>query len=194
MTKKCKICNKANSAPMQKTCSYDCANIYLKSPEGVAAQDKLKANRLKREAARERQRQRQRKLGIRPLAEWLKLAQVEFNRYIRLRDHKLPCISCDVTHAPQWAAGHYRTVGGSPENRFNEDNVHKQCNKHCNCELSGNILEYRIRLIRRIGHDRVDVLEGEHQAKNYTIEDAKEIRTKYKRMANDLEKLHFKLI
>ena len=46
--------------------------------------------------------------------------------------------------------------------------------------LSGNIPEYRPKLIEKIGLSNVEWLEGHHEAQNYTISDANEIRDYYK--------------
>jgi hypothetical protein len=118
-------------------------------------------------------------------ADWLREAQAAFNRYIRLRDHDKPCISCGRQHQGQWHAGHYRSVGACPELRFEELNVHKQC-APCNDHLSGNIVEYRRGLIERIGIDRVEWLEGNHAAKKYTIEEIRAIKAEYTRKAKDV--------
>jgi hypothetical protein len=67
-------------------------------------------------------------------------------------------------------AGHYRTVGSSPELRFNEENCHIQC-EHCNSHLSGNIIEYRKRLIAKIGIDRVEWIEGKHEPLKLSIDE-----------------------
>lgn len=42
--------------------------------------------------------------------------------------------------------------------RFDPDNVHAQCIQ-CNHYLSGNLLEYRKRLIDKIGLERVEAVE-----------------------------------
>ncbi len=79
-------------------------------------------------------------------------AQAAFNSWVRLRDAALGCVSCDkpATWAGQWHASHFRSVGSSPEHRFNPLNVHRACSV-CNNHLSGNILGYQPELIRRIG-------------------------------------------
>lgn len=114
-------------------------------------------------------------------------AQTEFNKYIRFRDSSLPCVSCGRCHEGQYHAGHYRTVGGHPELRFSEVNCHKQCSV-CNNHKSGNIVEYRINLKARIGSERLDWLEGPHDAKKYTIEQLKEIKLKYRAKWREIER------
>lgn len=117
---------------------------------------------------------------------WLKKAQTAFNRFIRLRDADKPCVSCGRHHTGQYHAGHYRTVGAAPELRFDPMNCHKQC-APCNNHKSGNLTEYRIELVRRIGVDGVAYLEGPHKPKKYTIDELKEIAQRYKIAAKNLE-------
>jgi hypothetical protein len=117
---------------------------------------------------------------------WLKQAQAAFNAFIRGRDEKEPCISCGRHHSGQYHAGHYRTVGAHPELRFDELNCHKQCSV-CNNHLSGNLLEYRIALIKKIGQDSVEILEGPHDPKKYSIDDLKAIAKEYKQKLKDLQ-------
>jgi len=110
---------------------------------------------------------------------WLTEAQAAFNAWIRKRDEKLPCISCSRFHSGQHHAGHYLSTGARPELRFDEANVHKQC-APCNNHKSGNAIEYRINLVKRIGGKRVGMLEGPHEPKKYTIDEIKEIKKEYK--------------
>jgi hypothetical protein len=120
-----------------------------------------------------------RKEAIKTRSDWLKEAQQAFNSFVRARDAQLPCISCGRFHQGAYDAGHYRSVGSMPALRFNEDNCHKQC-VPCNQHKAGNVVEYRIRLVERIGADRVAFLEGPHEAAKYTIDDAKAIKAHYK--------------
>tara|TARA_R110000751_G_C13517498_1_gene452361 strand:- start:325 stop:573 length:249 start_codon:yes stop_codon:yes gene_type:complete len=71
------------------------------------------------------------------------------------------------------------SVGGhSSVLRYNEDNCHKQC-QPCNTHLSGNLVEFRVNLIVKIGLDRVEWLEGPHDPIKYTIEDLQALLKKY---------------
>jgi hypothetical protein len=124
---------------------------------------------------------------IKPRSQWLKEAQIEFNKFIRLRDAARPCVSCLRFHNGQYHAGHYLSTGSNPSLRFHEANVHKQCSA-CNNHLSGNIVNYRRELINRIGLEAVEWLEGPHEPKHYTIDDLKEIKRKYSQLARELEK------
>ena len=117
-------------------------------------------------------------------------AQRAFNEFIRLRDAGLGCISCDKPSdwGGQWHAGHYKTVGARPDLRFNEDNVHKQCSQ-CNNFLSGNLAQYRIALIAKIGSQRVLMLETDSETpKKYTASDYAAIHAEYSAKIKELKK------
>ena len=90
-----------------------------------------------------------------PLNKLLKKTQIVFNRWIRNRDEGLTCISCNGKYSQ---AGHYIAQGSSSNLRFNEDNVNGQC-AGCNTFKSGNLIEYRIGLVKKIGIKRVQWLE-----------------------------------
>lgn len=134
---------------------------------------------------------RRRKLAIKGKKEFKKEAQTAFNAFIRERDKHQPCISClNFTHdrlGGGYDAGHYRSRGSTPELAFEELNCHKQCKK-CNNQLSGNITNYRIHLIKRIGIDNLDWVEGPHELTRHTKEDYIEIKAKYKNKLKDLQK------
>ena len=91
----------------------------------------------------------------------LNKTQYYFNRYIRLRDMGLPCISCDSPHFDH--ATHFFPVRGNPELRFDERNVHGGCAK-CNTFLYGNQYEYSRRLPLRIGQQAFDELVEKYEA------------------------------
>lgn len=175
--KKCEVC--ANSfvpaRTMQKVCCSTCAYKFA-TEQAKEKHDKQQRKELR--AAKEK---------IKSRATWIREAQSAFNSYIRARDAKYPCISCGRHHDGQYHAGHYRTVGGNPELRFDELNVHKQC-APCNNHLHGNIVNYRIGLEGRIGKSGIEHLEGPHEPKKYSIEELKEIKATYSRKARELMK------
>lgn len=180
---KCKVCGDyyIKSLSTQQVCSVKCAMVMgkRKADERYKKQERstLLAERKRIKALKEKVKSR---------AEWLKDAQGVFNAYIRLRDKDEPCISCQRFHHGQYHAGHYRTVKAMPELRFNEDNVHKQCSA-CNNHLSGNITEYRINLVRKIGVARVEALENYHLPVKWSIDDCKEIIKTYKAKIKELQ-------
>ena len=174
---KCKVCGQLfvkTFSSTQKVCSPECA-IKLARDNAKKIQEQA-----------EKKKQRERKAKLKSRSEWLKEAQSVFNKFIRLRDKNEPCISCGRYHQGQYHAGHYRSVGACPELRFCELNVHKQC-APCNDHKSGNIIEYRINLINKIGVDKVAWLERQdHEPKKYTIEDCKAIIKYYKAKIKEL--------
>jgi len=112
---------------------------------------------------------------------YIQALQKVFNSFIRERDKDKPCISCDAEAGKyKLTAGHfYPTTYGVL--RFNEDNVHGQCWYYCNKNKHGNINEYRIRLIDRIGVERVSYLDDiRHQRMELSIEQLKDMIAYYK--------------
>lgn len=125
---------------------------------------------------------KQKTVGIVRISDLKKEAQKYFNKYIRERDKDLPCISCGATTARAWHAGHYWAQGMSGALRFNENNVHKQCDS-CNVWKHGNPLEYRMNLLDKIGHGTLNYLDlHHHDTKKYAREELESIITKYKEL------------
>ncbi|MFG0496276.1 recombination protein NinG [Pseudomonas sp. YQ_13] len=172
--KTCRACGTKfrPSLSTQKACGVQCALELAKKPENQAVARKAIAQCERREI-------QVRKQKLKSRADYVREAQAVFNQWVRLRDEAQPCISCGRHHQGKYDAGHYRTTAACPELRFDPLNVHKQCSP-CNTQLSGNIVEYRLGLIRRIGQDSVDWIEGPHEAKRYTIDDLKAIKAEYR--------------
>lgn len=170
--KTCKVCKVkfTPSRPLQTVCNFECA-----IKDAVTKRKKVE---------RKEYREAKEKLKSRP--EYLREAQAIFNQYIRLRDEGLVCISCQKPMYKKVNAGHYRSVGACPELRFDELNVHAQC-EACNSFLSGNIVQYRINLIKKIGIEAVEYLESKHQPKHYTIDDIKKLKIIYKEKIKQLQ-------
>lgn len=123
----------------------------------------------------------------------LKEAQRAFNAFIRERDHYRPCICCGkyptskdtVLRGHLWDAGHYRSIGAASHLRFNEDNCFRQL-VQCNRDKSGNAVEYRRRLIERIGTARVEALENDNTPRKWTAAELVEICRTYRRKLREL--------
>ena len=115
-------------------------------------------------------------------------AQKTFNEFIRLRDKDLPCVSCDRPHDwhGQFHCGHFKTTAARPDLRFNEDNTAKQCSI-CNNYLSGNLVNYRFELIKRIGEDRVLALDVELPAPRLKASDYEAIHKQYQQKIKELK-------
>ena len=169
--KKCKACGQMFEPfkTLQRVCSVECAIVLA----NIATEKK------KQKEAREL------KAKLKTRADWLREAHAAFNAFIRERDKDLPCISCG-SFTGKRNAGHYRSVGACPELRFNEENVHTQCEK-CNSWLSGNAIAYRKNLLAKIGQEKLEWLEGKHEPLKLTIEQIKEIKELYKRKLKELK-------
>lgn len=137
-------------------------------------------------AQRDRREIQVRKEKLKSRADHMKDTQKAFNAWVRERDANLPCISCGRHHPGKYDAGHYRTVKSNPALRFEPLNCHKQC-VPCNQHLSGNIVNYRIELVNRLGVDLVDWLEGPHEPKRYTVEQLKAMTADYRARTRELK-------
>ncbi len=121
----------------------------------------------------------QKKKELMTVQDYVKIAQAHFNTYIRKRDDGSVCISCQKPPKKK-NAGHYFNSNNHWAVRFNEDNVHLQC-EHCNTSLSGNLIPYRKYLIEKIGIERFEALESiAYNTRKFTIEELKEIINEYK--------------
>jgi hypothetical protein len=156
--KKCKVCRVefTPTKPLQQVCGFECA-LEL-------AKDK-RIKTVKKEVKEAKQKLKSR-------SGWLKETQVVFNKYIRLRDQNDGCISCGSKSASSYHAGHYRSIGSAGHLRFNEHNCHRQC-AACNTHLSGNLIRYRLGLIRKIGIQFVETLESDNGTIKIGIEEIK---------------------
>lgn len=158
-SKYCDLCTKTRQA--------------LKNLERIKKEDKKRLNDKKKE--------------LLTLSDHLKLTQMVVNKYIRLRDKDELCISCGKKINGVEHASHYLSSGGHSNIRFHEDNIWKSCYK-CNVMLSGNPTSYRIRLIKKIGVERVEWLEDNaYIEKKWTREELKEIQEIYKAKIKNLK-------
>ena len=180
--KRCKVCNCMfmKTRKIQPTCNnYECQRDYALSVAAKSKERRDKAARAKTREVKERLKTR---------SEHMKEAQAAFNEWVRARDYGNPCISCGRQSGCKVNAGHYRSVGAQPALRFHPDNVHLQC-EHCNKYLSSNAIEYRIRLVQKIGIEKVEWLEKEHEPQKLAIEVIKEIKQHYRKLARELKKM-----
>ena len=120
------------------------------------------------------------KNDLKTLNDYKKEAQKWVNLYVRNRDKDKKCISCDKPLSGKFDAGHYYSVNSSSFLRYNLDNIFGQCTP-CNRFLSGNLIEYRKNLIKRIGPEKLEYLDSVcKNEKRYTKEELKQIAKKYK--------------
>lgn len=182
--KTCKQCKVKFTTlnPLQQVCGLSCAVTYT-----LALKEK---NNLS-QALKSRKETKAKLEKLKTRSDYIKQAQIVFNTFIRNRDGNSSCISCGVEFGASvvggaFDCGHYLSRGAKPHHRFNEHNAHAQCKK-CNRYLSGNVANYRIGIIKKIGLHAVEKLEEDNEPKHWTIDDLKAIRDKYKKLTKDMQ-------
>ena len=97
--KKCKVCKIefTPTKPLQQVCAFECALELAKNKRIKTVKKEVKEAKQK----------------LKSRSDWLKDAQVVFNKYIRLRDQNDGCISCGSKSASSYHAGHYRSIGSA---------------------------------------------------------------------------------
>lgn len=177
---KCAHCRElfTRTRPFQNWCSPEC---------GLALARKKQAQERKSLEQIGRREIKAKKEALKGVSHYLKVLQAEVNQYVRLRDKDEPCISCGRHHEGQYHAGHYRTVKACSALRFNLLNINKQCSA-CNTHLSGNIVEYRINLVKKIGAEQVEWLEGPQPAVRYELDWLKEQIAHYRALVRQMKK------
>jgi len=168
---------------------------------------KAKAEKARKAKKAKDQQDRERVLGmskkdLETKPELTKKAQKAFNAFIRYRDRIYNCISCGCSEGDikirdrmfgVWDCGHFLSVGARPELRFEELNANKEC-KPCNGG-AGNFAhkdktvhkQYEENLIKKIGQEKVDWLNGPHELPNYTHDDLREIAKHYRGKLRELK-------
>jgi len=143
--RKCRACKEwyQPARALQNVCSYPCAI------------EKSKADKIRLE----RKQILKRKYELKPITQLVREAQAVVNKFIRLRDKKLGCISCG---APVDEAGHYFHAGTKyrvSRLRLDPRNINGQCT-HCNrFKGGGNLHEYRKGFVIRYGEKAMKKLE-----------------------------------
>jgi len=167
--KKCKVCS-IMFTPFRSTqvvCNYHCAQLYA---DELNREKELKDWKIKKAKMKE---------DLMSLSDWLKIAQTHFNTYIRQRDKDQLCISCQKPPLKK-NAGHFYNANNHWSVRFDERNVHLQC-EHCNTYLSGNLIYYRENLIKKIGLEEFEKLSVKaKETRKYSKEELKEIIEVYR--------------
>lgn len=181
--KKCRVATcRASFVPQrlgQAVCSPKCA---------LATVEVQKAKEKKSLAQAERRDIKVRKEALKSRADHAKEAQTVINRYVRLRDAHLGCISCNkpASWGGQWHCSHFRSVGAAPHIRYNLWNMNKSCSQ-CNAHLSGNIMVYRPRLVEKIGAEKVEWLECNQDLVRHEIPYLKRLKAVFTKKAKRLE-------
>jgi hypothetical protein len=155
--KKCKVCQNIFTPVQfaQSVCGYKCAIEHSKN---------LKQQKDQREWKEQRAILKEK---LKTLGQYEADAKKSFQKYVRMRDEKRPCISCGIENTELWDGGHYKKAEIYSGVIFDENNCHKQCRK-CNRFLGGNELNYRSGLIQRYGIEYTDQIEEKaNNTRNY---------------------------
>lgn len=182
---KCKHC-RIRLEDARKRLHDECMDGWIASQLAKQAKVKKKTERAQDRVKRER---------LETIPQLIKVAQREFNAFIRERDKDKGCISCGRTlrfsgggsTGGDFDCGHFKSTGSAPHLRFEEQNAHGQC-KHCNRYLAGNVVEYRKRLALRIGLATVEALEADNRVHKWTREELRAIRDTYRAKVRELKK------
>lgn len=189
--KKCPICTTEYipRSSLQKVChNYKCAMEFNRQvDERNAAREIRKQERLQRDDLRQRRER------LKGKSEWNREAQAAVNKFIFWRDYGDPCIACGKplnygVRGGAVDASHYRSRGAAPWLRFNVFNNNAGC-VHCNRDLSGNLIPYRINLIEKFGPHRVERIEHDNTVRKFDIEYLKRVKSIFTRRARHYEKL-----
>ncbi len=179
---RCKFCKRRTDSIGRKLCE-ECVTPWL---------EKEKAKKARFTASVDRAQVREFREKNKTIADRIREAQVEFNRFIKLRD-RLAGHSCISSGRPlDWSgnavdAGHFRSTGAASALRYSEANCHAQ-SKHDNRYLGGNIGNYRLGLIARIGLPAVEALEADSAVHKWTHAELIAIKALYRQKAKELEK------
>ncbi|KNA30183.1 bacteriophage Lambda NinG protein [Pantoea ananatis] len=189
--RKCPICSNEYTprSSIQKVChNYLCAIAFNKKrDEELAAREIRKQEKLQRDDLRQRREK------LKGKSDWNREAQAAVNKFIFWRDYGKPCISCGrkLNYGVRGGAvdaSHYRSRGAAPWLRFNVFNNNASC-VTCNRDLSGNLIPYRINLIKKFGLERVERIEHENTVRKFDIEYMKRVKRIFTRRARHYEKL-----
>lgn len=185
---KVKVCRNCKSPfepvrNMQAVCSVMC---------GLDRARKLREAKQKAERVADKAQDKVKREAQKTIPQLIAEAQVEFNKFIRLRDQLAGrnCISSG--RALDWSgnnvdAGHYRSTGAAPHLRFDENNCHAQ-SKHDNQWKAGNVVGYRVGLIQRIGIEAVEALESNNEVVKWDRETLRQIKVIYRAKVRALKK------
>ena len=155
-------------------CDDKCAAEYGR--KNWAKGQKIKQKEHRREKRQYDENDYKRQFGLTKKAAQRLAVRLDFNH---------PCISCGNAKDVQYCGGHYKTAGGHPELALDLRNIHQQCNRYCNMELSGNLAGnkhsygYTHGLREAGGQAILDYLNGYHPPKNYTCQELIAMRKEY---------------
>lgn len=180
--KKCKVCQIIYTPRIfaQSVCSPKCAITYCINNKKQKEQREWKAEKAVL------------KDKLKTLSQYEAEAKKSFQKWVRLRDEKQPCISCGIEQTDLFDGGHYKKAEIYSGVIFDPDNCHKQCRK-CNRFLNGNELMFRQGLINRYGIEYADAIElkaNETRNYKYSKEELIAKKLKFDILIKEINRLH----
>lgn len=176
-TLKSKPCGHCGSSftparPMQAVCSPICA-----------------ARSVKAKNKQEREQFKERKEKAKRISKWEEECRAIVQKIARIRDRNDGCISCHMpaNYGGVWHGSHFRSHGAASAVQFHLWNIHKAC-AQCNLFKSGNIAEYRPRLVEKIGQEKVDWLMSQNQIVRHPVDYYKRFKAVMGKRLRRLEK------
>ncbi len=170
---RCKHCKEKFEAIHfnQKYCTEDeCMEVWVEKAKQV--QWKAKKRRMKDE--------------LRTTSDYVKEAQKWVNKFVRLRDKDKNCISCNQPLIGKFDAGHFFPATKA-STRFDLRNISGQC-VFCNRHKHGNLYQYHIRLLTKIGLKEFEDLERQSKKmKKWEKDELKDIIKLYKQKCKEIE-------
>ena len=189
--RKCKQCGLFHPAESVVTTPAGSFCCMAHAIEYAREKSQRLAARKAKQASQEATRaHKARVMEVKPLSYWMKRAQAAVNKYVRVRDRDLPCISCGRHHKGQYHAGHYRSVSACSSMRFYTLNINKQCSV-CNTHLSSNAIQYRLALIKKYGAETVEHIESANGCVRYSVDYRKRIERVFTAKTRSIERRIF---
>jgi hypothetical protein len=183
--KKCKNCKKPFK-PRFSSLERFCWELECKTIEAMEKVSKIKSMRVKNQ----KRELKKKKESLETIREMMKRVQKIVNLYVRTRDAGKECCSCDKILKGKFDAGHFWNSNNHKNVTFDaERNIWGQCVK-CNRWGHGSLLQYREKLLQRIGPEKFSQLEEDARVtRRFTKSQLQEILDEYK---GKLKKLKLK--
>lgn len=183
--KKCRGCSSAFMPvrPTQVVCGLMC---------GLEVGRKKRLAQEAKAARADRAETRKKLEAHEPIRKLIARAQVSFNAFIRARDKEKGCFVCgrpflEGVDGRVQHAGHVRSRGAADHLRFNEDNVHGEC-EGCNGPHGAKPHQIKAGAIARIGQERYDALEADNDVHKWQRDEVIEIKKTYAAKCRELKK------
>lgn len=182
--KKCRGCSSAFMPvrPTQVVCGLMC---------GLEVGRKKRLAQEAKAARADRAETRKKLEAHEPIRKLIARAQVSFNAFIRARDKEKGCFVCgrpflEGVDGRVQHAGHVRSRGAADHLRFNEDNVHGEC-EGCNGPHGAKPHQIKAGAIARIGQERYDALEADNDVHKWQRDEVIEIKKTYAAKCRELK-------